>query len=234
VRSCRIRSLRQGGGLRTSGSKSLRQGEVLPMSGKTAPRPHVQHTLNARRAASVITVSRTASQVRVVRCPCPCDLPHQPLTVQVQDRNQEDRRSTVDCLLRRGGCTATCNSQLFFVRVDYPRTSSFMHIWIVLGISGVCACTACTHSDLGICGGARRRREYGLKQFIGTLPSQTCNFTPYCIQRFINRTSYCRHIAYRRQTRLDSYWRAIHFGTLYDLFRKSFTPIVVNTCHGDT
>lgn len=173
ARSCRIRSLHQGEGLRTSGTKSLRREEDLLMSGKTAPHRRAQRTLSVHLAASATTASQTASRVRVVKCPYLCDLRHQHRTAQIRGPSREGRRSTVDYPLRRGGCTATCNSQLFFVRVENLRTPSLKHVWIVLGISGAfCACTACTHPNLGLCGGTRRRREYGLEQFIEASSSQ--------------------------------------------------------------
>lgn len=187
ARSCRTRSLHQGEDLRTSGSKSLRRGEALLMSGKTTVlRLHVQHILNAHRAASAITASRTASRVKAVRCPFPCGLRHQHPTAQIRDLSREGRRSTVVCLPHHGECTATCNSQCFFVRMDYSKTPSFTHVWIVLGIFGVVhACTACTHSNLEICGGMRPRREYGLEQIHCSITFTTSQLhtTFRCIRR---------------------------------------------------
>lgn len=173
VRSCRTRSLHQDEDLRTSGTKNLRREGALLMSGKTVRHRHDQRTLSAHQAALAITVSPTASLVWVVRCPYPCDLRHQRQMAQIRGLNQEGRRSTVDCPLHRGECTATFNSQLFFVRLEHSRTPSLTHVWIVLGIFGVvCACTACTRSNLAICGGLRHRREYGLEQFTEASPSQ--------------------------------------------------------------
>jgi hypothetical protein len=200
ARSCRTRSLHQGEGLRTSDTKSLRREEALLMSGKTVRHRHVQRTLSARQAALATTVSPTASRVWVVRCLYPCDLRHQRQMARIRGPSQEGRRSTADCPLPRAGCTATCNSQLFFVRVEHSRTPSFTHVWIVLGISGVvCACTACTHSSLAICGGLRHRREYGLEQFIEASPPQ--HHHPF-FQRFTKRNLSYSYIAYHWQSRL--------------------------------
>lgn len=112
ARSYRTRSLHQGEDPPTSGSRNPRRGEVLQMSGKTmAQRLHVRHTLREPPAASAITASRTASQVKVVRCLFPCDLPHQRRMDRIRDPNREGRRLTGDCHLRRGECIATCSSQ---------------------------------------------------------------------------------------------------------------------------
>lgn len=104
------------------GTKNLRREEALLMSGKTVRHRHAQHILSVHQAASATTASRTASRAWVARCPYLCDLRHQRRMAQIQGHSREDLRSTVACPLRRGGCIATCNSELFFVQAIPSRT----------------------------------------------------------------------------------------------------------------
>lgn len=112
ARSCRIRTLYREEGLPTSDSKNPRLGEALRMSGNrtTGQRLHVQRTLNAHPAASASIVSRTVSQVRVVKCLFPCDLRHRPRMDRIRDHSREGRDRTADCHLHRGECIVTCSS----------------------------------------------------------------------------------------------------------------------------
>lgn len=164
------------------------------MSGKImVQRLHAQHTLNAHQAALATTASRTASRVKVRRCLFPCDLRHQHRTAQIRDPNREGRRSTVDCLLLHGGCTATCNSRFYFAEgsmdtFSYAYLKNARHFWVV------CACTI--YSNREICSGPRPRREYSLEQFIGASPSQLhTDFHPH----FATHVSDFGQLAYHRQ-----------------------------------
>lgn len=143
ARSCRTKSPRRGEDPRTSDSKGRPRGEAPLMSDKiTGQRHHGQPILSAHRAASAITANQTASRVRAARCPFPCDLRHKHRMGQIRGRSQEGHLSTVDCRLRRGECTAMCNSPPFYLCLE----DTFFHAYLsMLGISGViCACTGCT------------------------------------------------------------------------------------------
>ena len=171
ARSCRTRSPHQGEDLRTSDSKNLRRGEALLMSDMTTvQRLHVQRTPNVQRAVSAITASRTASQVKAAKCPSPCDQHHRHRTGRIRDPIQEDRRSMVDCHMRRGECTAMCNSSsctrsIIQRHLFCACLSSAGHFWGYLRMYGMYT------SNLEIFVGTRCRREYGLEQFIGASPS---------------------------------------------------------------
>jgi hypothetical protein len=110
ARSYRIRRLHHEEALPTSDTKNLLREEVPLMSETMGRRLHGQHTLPEHRAALATIASRTASRVRADNCLFLCDPRHRHRTDQIPDLSREGRRSTVDCRLRRGGCTVTCSS----------------------------------------------------------------------------------------------------------------------------
>lgn len=141
ARSYRARSPHLGEGPLILDSKNP-QGEALLTSGKTTGRHHhVQPTLNVHRAASATTANRTASRVKVDKCLSPCDRRRTHRMARVRDLNQEGHHSMVDCHLRRGECTAMCNSPLFCVQLEDTFFCAFLssagHFWGYLRMYGM-------------------------------------------------------------------------------------------------
>lgn len=197
ARSCRTRNPCHGEDLLTSGTRSLRRGEALPMSGTIMDQHHHdQPTLSAHRAASANTASQTVSQARTVKCLFPCDLRHRHRTVRTRDLNRGGRRLMVGFRLRPGECTAMCSRlsccailslhNLFFCTC----LSSAGHFWSYSRMCGM------SHFEFNIW-----RNELAEADIATSSSIATHSASQYHIFFLLPHiTSNCRSIAYLRQS----------------------------------